>query len=119
MAIAHALCCVIKPASFAEGALNCQRKPFTSLMLQIFNAGHWHDAMRLEFSEPQKGFDGPCRFHYRQDYLVEHLDDIGQGFCSAVSGRFPLEWDVTFLKTAPAFLHDIAPAGAAKRFLLR
>ena len=90
-----------------------------SLMLQIFNAGHWHDAMRLEFSEPQKGFDGPCRFHYRQDYLVEHLGDIGQGFCSAVSGRFPLEWDVTFLKTAPAFLHDIAPAGAAKRFLLQ
>ena len=94
-------------------------EPIHSLMLQIYTEGHWHDAMRLEFSEPQKGFDGPCRFHYRQDYLVENLDDIQRAFSNAVSGRFPLEWDVTFLKTAPAFLHDTAPAGAAKRFLMR
>ena len=32
-----------------------------SLILQIFAAGHWRDAMRLEFSEPEKGFDGRCR----------------------------------------------------------
>ncbi|ONH42435.1 type II toxin-antitoxin system HipA family toxin [Pseudomonas gessardii] len=92
--------------------------PYT-FMLQIFKEGHWHDAMRLEFSEPQQGFDGPCRFHYRQDYLVENLDDIQRAFSNAVSGRFPLEWDISFLKMAPAFLHDIAPAGAAKRFLLK
>ncbi|UXV19733.1 HipA domain-containing protein [Pseudomonas fluorescens] len=90
-----------------------------SLMLQIFNAGHWHDAMRLEFSEPQKGFDGVCRFHYRQEYLVDNLESIQQPFCNCVSARFPLEWDVAVLKSAPAFLHDIAPAGAAKRFLMK
>ncbi|WP_330212543.1 HipA domain-containing protein [Pseudomonas sp. Z18(2022)] len=88
------------------------------LMLQIFANGRWHDAVRLEFTEPQKGFDGPCQFAYRQDYLVENLEDIQLPFSKAVSARVPLDWDVKFLKTAPAFLHDIAPAGAAKRFLM-
>ncbi|WP_439863665.1 HipA domain-containing protein [Pseudomonas antarctica] len=91
--------------------------PF-SLMLQLFTEGQWRDAMRLEFSDPQKGFDGPCRFHYRQDYLVDNLQDIQLPFSKSVSARFPLEWDVAALKSAPAFLHDIAPAGAAKRFLM-
>jgi len=89
-----------------------------SLILQIFTAGHWRDAMRLEFSEPAKGFDGPCRFHYRQDYLVDNLEAIRLPFSKSVSARFPLEWDVAVLKKAPAFLHDIAPAGAAKRSLM-
>lgn len=90
-----------------------------SLMLQIFTDGHWRDAMRLEFAEPQKGFNGACRFHYRQDYLVYNLEDIQRPFSNAVSARFPLEWDVVLFKSAPAFLHDIAPAGAAKRFLMK
>ncbi len=90
-----------------------------SLMLQIFADGQWRDAMRLEFAEPQKGFNGACRFHYRQDYLVDNLEDIQRPFSNAVSARFPLEWDVVLLKSAPAFLHDIAPAGAAKRFLMK
>jgi len=30
----------------------------------------------------------------------------------------PLDWDSVSLNKAPAFLHDIAPAGAAKRFLM-
>lgn len=90
-----------------------------SLMLQIFADGHWHDAMRLEFSEPQKGFDGPCRFHYRQDYLVDNLDSIQLPFSASVSARYRLDWNVAMLKSAPAFLHDIAPAGAAKRSLMR
>lgn len=74
--------------------------------------------MRLEFPEPQEGLKGACRFAYKSEYLVEHLDDIQLPFASAVSARYPLDWDVNVLKAAPAFLHDIAPAGAAKRFLM-
>lgn len=88
------------------------------MTLQVFAEGHWHDAMRLEFPEPQKGFEGPCRFAYKSEYLVENLDDIQLPFSKAVSARYPLDWEITFLKAAPAFLHDIAPAGAAKRFLM-
>ena len=88
------------------------------ITLQIFVDGHWQDAMRLEFPEPQEGPKGACRFAYKSEYLVEHLDDIQLPFASAVSARYPLDWDVNVLKAAPAFLHDIAPAGAAKRFLM-
>ncbi|WP_124388823.1 HipA domain-containing protein [Pseudomonas sp. R5-89-07] len=90
-----------------------------SLTLQIFTAGHWRDAMRLEFPEPQRGLEGPCRFHYRQDYLVDHLEDIQLPFSMSVSARYPLDWNVASLPSAPAFLHDIVPAGAAKRSLIR
>ena len=114
--------CTILHVSLSSLLTRCtklQKDTAYSLTLQIFTAGHWHDAMRLEFPEPQRGFVGPCRFHYRQDYLADHLEEIQQPFCYAASARFPLDWDVTVLKSAPAFLHDIAPAGAAKRFLMQ
>lgn len=88
------------------------------MTLQVFITGHWHDAVRLEFPEPQKGFKGACRFAYKSEYLVENLEDIQLPFCKAVSVRYPLDWEINFLQAAPAFLHDIAPAGAAKRFLM-
>lgn len=87
------------------------------LTLQIFNADRWQDAMTLEFSEPDKGFASPCRFGYESDYLVDHLDHIDTVFAKAVSVRVPLNWAQEAPRNAPAFLHDIAPAGAAKRFL--
>ncbi|MET4712968.1 serine/threonine-protein kinase HipA [Pseudomonas sp. PvP125] len=89
------------------------------LMLQIFTDGHWRDAMVLEFSEPQKGLEGACRFHYRQDYLVDNIEAIQQPFSRSVSARFPLTWDVAGLSSAPAFLHDIVPSGAARRSLMK
>lgn len=88
------------------------------MTLQVFVAGDWHDAMGLEFLEPQKGFKGACKFAYKSGYLVENLEDLQLPFSKAVSARYPLDWEINFLKAAPAFLHDIAPAGAAKRFLM-
>ncbi|MNZ55611.1 putative DNA-binding transcriptional regulator [compost metagenome] len=89
-----------------------------TLTLQIYAAGNWLDAMTLVFAEPQKGFEGPCRFAYKRDYITGNVDCIQSPFASAVSARLPLDWDSVSLKKAPAFLHDIAPAGAAKRFLM-
>lgn len=89
-----------------------------TLTLQIYATGNWLDAMTLVFAEPQKGFEGPCRFAYKQSYISDHFDYIQSPFARAVSARLPLDWDSVSLKKAPAFLHDIAPAGAAKRFLM-
>lgn len=89
------------------------------LMLQLYRNGQWLDAMTLKFAEPDKGFDGPCRFGYAQDYLIENLDAIDSPFAQSVSACVPLEWDAKHLKRAPAFLHDIAPAGAAKKILIK
>lgn len=89
------------------------------LTLQLYSAGQWRDAMTLAFSEPEKGLKGPCRFGYKQDYLVENLHAIDSPFSVSVSACVPLDWEVRHTKEAPAFLHDIAPAGAAKKILTR
>lgn len=88
-----------------------------NLTLQIFTAGQWHDAMILDFDDPEKGFESRCSFGYEAGYLVENIELIGSPFSKAVSALYPLDWEGRRAKT-PAFVHDIAPAGAAKRFLL-
>ncbi|MBC3268607.1 HipA domain-containing protein [Pseudomonas sp. SWRI81] len=87
------------------------------LTLQIFTAGYWQDAMVLNFDDPEKGFESRCSFGYEADYLLNNIESIGSPFSKAVSALYPLDWDGQRSKT-PAFVHDIAPAGAAKRFLL-
>lgn len=89
-----------------------------NLTVQIFAEGKWQDAIQLTFDAPDKGFDSRCSFGYDQHYLVEHLDQIATPFATAASARFPLQWEGCRTQVAPAFLHDIAPAGAAKRFLM-
>ncbi|MCF6761325.1 type II toxin-antitoxin system HipA family toxin [Pseudomonas fragi] len=89
------------------------------LTLQLYSDGQWLDAMILKFPEPEKSLDGPCRFAYTQSYLVDHLEAIDSPFAPSVSACVPLEWDARHLKKAPAFLHDIAPAGAAKKILIK
>lgn len=89
------------------------------LTLQLYSNGQWQDAMTLIFPEPEKGLKGPCRFGYKQDYLVENLQAIDRPFSVSVSACVPLDWDSRHTKEAPAFLHDIAPAGAAKKMLTR
>ena len=87
------------------------------LTLQIFSAGKWHDAMILRFDKPEKGFESRCSFGYETPYLVENVEAIGSPFSKAVSALYPLDWEGRRSST-PAFVYDIAPAGAAKRFLL-
>jgi len=88
------------------------------LTLQIYAEGKWQDAMLLTVDTPQLGFESRCSFGYDQRYLVEHLDEMATPFATSVSARFPLQWEGGRAQSAPAFVHDIAPAGAAKRFLM-
>lgn len=89
------------------------------LTLQLYSDGQWLDAMILKFPEPEKSLDGPCRFAYTQSYLIDHLEAIDSPFAPSVSACVPLGWDARHKKKAPAFLHDIAPAGAAKKILIK
>lgn len=88
-----------------------------NLTLQIFDAGKWHDAMVLSFDAPDKGFESRCSFGYETAYLVSNIEAIGSPFSKAASALYPLDWEGRRSIT-PAFMHDIAPAGAARRFLL-
>ena len=89
-----------------------------ALTLQIYNVGNWQDAMTVTFDEPERGFDSRCSFGYETSYLVEHIESIPSSFAGAVSATAPIAWEGQRTTAAPAFLHDIAPAGAAKRFLM-
>ena len=89
------------------------------LTLQLYSDGQWQDAMTLLFPEPEKGLDGPCRFGYKQAYLLQNLDLIDSPFMKSVSARVPFGWDAHNVKKAPAFLHDIAPGGAARKILIK
>jgi hypothetical protein len=83
-----------------------------SVTLQLYASGRWEDAMTLVFADPEKGFEGPCRFGYKTGYVADNLEFVDSPFNKAVSARLPLSWESASLKKAPAFLHDIAPAGA-------
>ncbi|HEX9870763.1 MAG TPA: HipA domain-containing protein [Candidatus Tectomicrobia bacterium] len=89
------------------------------LTLQIYAGGGWQDAMGIGFEQSDLGLDGPCAYGYEQSYLVSVLDAIGSRLDCAVSAAVPLGWDSWRSKQAPAFLYDILPAGAARRFLLK
>lgn len=89
------------------------------LTLQLHARGKWQDAMSLNFSQPENGFLSPCRFAYTSAYVGANVDAYQSTFDKAVSVRLPLDFDTQHSKKAPAFLYDIAPSGAAKRFLLK
>ena len=86
-----------------------------NLTLQVYGAGLWRDAMTLTFDDPANGFLGPCRFAYKASYVLNADADSRD---QSVSARLPVNFETYALRQAPAFLHDIAPAGAAKRFLI-
>ncbi|MGV6397277.1 hypothetical protein ACTUVN_002982 [Pseudomonas caspiana] len=71
--------------------------------------------MTLTFDDPANGFFGPCRFAYKASYVLNADADSRD---QSVSARLPVDFETYELRQAPAFLHDIAPAGAAKRFLI-
>lgn len=89
------------------------------LTLQLHLQGRWHDALQLTFERPEDGMASPCSLGYQADYLVEQLDWLDSRTARAVSATLPLSWDTQRLAQCPAFLHDILPAGAARRFLLQ
>lgn len=91
----------------------------SDLVVLAYLAGRWHDALRLAFDDPGQGpQQGHCTFSYLSAYLSDHLDQIGKPTAAAVSANLPLSWEVDRAPHWPAFIHDILPAGAARRFLL-
>lgn len=90
-----------------------------SLTLQIHDHGTWHDAMALVFTQPDQSLASPCEFGYASGYVRGNPAAYDSPFCQAVSARLPVDFGTHRLPHAPAFLYDIAPAGAAKRFLLQ
>lgn len=90
-----------------------------SLTVQLHMDGQWHDAMELTFLRPADGHASPCTLGYLDAYVVAHLDRLGATTAAAVSATLPLDWTIRTEPQWPAFLFDIEPSGAARRFLLQ
>lgn len=87
------------------------------ITLQVHLDGQWRDAMVVSFDKPEDGLRSRCSASYEVEYLAKRLDDMGTVKSPAVSADFPLSWEIR-RDLAPAFLHDIIPAGAARRHIL-
>jgi len=88
-----------------------------SITLQIHSDGCWRDALVVSFDSPRESLRSRCTINYQPEYLVDQHIQLGTVKAPAVSARLPLEWDIR-RELAPAFLHDIIPAGAGRRHLL-
>lgn len=89
------------------------------LTLQLFADNTWQDAMRLRFPDPERGFLGGCHYGYLDPYIWDNDPHLDAPFARSVSVRAPLSFEESRAPQAPAFLYDIAPAGAARRSLMR
>lgn len=84
------------------------------LTLQIFLDGAWHDAVQLNFPIPEQGREGESELEYIFDYAINHFERYDLSACSAL---YPVELSHTRRhKPWFAFIDDIMPAGAARRF---
>ncbi|KRE99988.1 toxin HipA [Frateuria sp. Soil773] len=90
-----------------------------TLIVQLHLDGRWHDAVELGFLRPADGHASPCTLGYLGDYVVAHLDRLDTVTAAAASATLPLNWTIRTEPQWPAFLFDIEPSGAARRFLLQ
>lgn len=82
------------------------------LTVQTYLDGCWHDACELHFEEPDVGRYGKVLLEYDAGYVARF-----QGNPAAqVSARFPLDFFPHQTDQWPAFLLDIMPLGAARRY---
>ena len=73
--------------------------------LQIFLDDRWIDCAQVEYG------GGPCQWEYSVLYAVEHTN-------APLSLAEPVDTDIRMAETMPAFLYDLIPQGAGRRFLL-
>ena len=89
-----------------------------SCTLEIHHHGQWHIAALFEPAETvlELGYRSPGRLSYDVAYAGQYLQS---GISHALSCRYPLGFELHNERRWPAFLLDILPAGAGRRFWLQ
>jgi len=90
-----------------------------SVTIQAFVDASWHDALVMQFANPEQLEGHRCVSGYVQDYLLDHLDLIDSPFEASVSVCQRLSWNSQYTTGLPAFVYDIIPSGAARKSLER
>lgn len=86
----------------------------TSLTIQTFVDGSWHDAAVIAFDDPGRGIAGATSLTYDSDYFFEFgaVDALDR---RAVSVAQPLSLEWFKLPGWPAWLLDLMPQGVARQ----
>lgn len=87
-----------------------------SCAIEIYARGAWRRAGELVVDDVASGYAGAARFDYDFDYLDAVGDALGTRGALAVSCRFPLGYETFAGPRWPAFVLDVLPSGAARRF---
>lgn len=86
--------------------------------IEIFLNHTWEKAASFELKTPDEvrnGIQGAGFFEYDMAYALAH---VGAGGIAAVSCRYPVNFEYHRLSCWPAFLLDMLPVGANRRFFL-
>ncbi|MDR6678747.1 hypothetical protein [Pseudomonas oryzihabitans] len=87
------------------------------LKVQSFLDRRWQDALSLTFAQPERLAESPCTSGYELSYLAEHYERLDSPFAVSISAAQRLSWNGQYGTGLPAFVYDLLPAGAARRWL--
>jgi len=86
--------------------------------IEIFLDSAWHSAATFQLKdtdERQKGYKGSGFFEYDLSYAYKHLNATA---IDAVSGLYPVNFEIHTTTAWPSFLLDILPSGANRKYFL-
>lgn len=89
------------------------------LKVEAFLDGRWQEALSLSFARPERLADSLCTSGYEMSYLAAHYEQLDSPFAVSVSAAQRLSWTARRDTGLPAFVYDLLPAGAARRWLER
>lgn len=84
--------------------------------LEVRVEGAWRRAAEVHVADTAAGTASPSRVEYDFDYLDEQIEGVGAIDIRAVSCRFAIAYGEIQLPSWPAFLLDLLPSGAARRW---
>lgn len=87
------------------------------LKVEAYLDGRWQHALSLTFAQPERLADSLCTSGYELSYLAEHYEQLDSPFAVSVSAAQRLSWTGQYDTGLPAFVYDLLPAGAARRWL--
>lgn len=89
------------------------------LKIELHFEGAWHESAELRIFDPEAGAKSRTQLAYLDEHIARCAADLGTHDERTVGEAFPLGFGVWTKERWPAFLLDIVPSGAARRWWTR